>query len=90
LKITHHLLLIVSVFSWSFVEKLKFKFLIPILITFIHLAGLTEQSYWLSYLSIPLFATYVIYQKPKNSLSYLLVLNGILDLLSLFMLTMVH
>jgi hypothetical protein len=90
LKIIHLLLLVISVFTWSFVEKLKFKFLVPIVITIIHFAGFTEQTYWFSYVSIPLFAAYVIYQKPKNSLSYLLLLHGILDLLSLFMLTMVH
>ena len=90
LKIIHLLLLVISVFTWSFVEKLKFKFLVPIVITIIHFAGFTEQTYWFSYVSIPLFAAYVIYQKPKNSLSYLLLLHGIWDLLSLFMLTMVH
>jgi hypothetical protein len=90
LKLIHLLLLVISVFTWSFVEKLKFKFLVPIVITIIHFAGFTEQTYWFSYVSIPLFAAYVIYQKPKNSLSYLLLLHGILDLLSLFMLTMVH
>jgi hypothetical protein len=90
LRLIHLVLLIISIFTWSFVEKLKFKFLVPIAITFIHFAGFTEQTYWFSYVSIPLFAAYVIYQKPKNSLSYLLLLHGILDLLSLFMLTMMH
>ena len=90
LRLAYLILLVISIFSWSLVEKLKFKFLVPIIITIIHFAGFTEQTYWFSYISIPLFATYVIYQKPKNSLSYLLLLNGILDLLSLFMLTMVH
>jgi hypothetical protein len=90
LKLAYLILLVLSIFSWSLVEKLKLKFLVPILITLIHFAGFTEQTYWFSYISIPLFATYVIYQKPKNSLTYLLILNGILDLLSLFMLTMVH
>jgi hypothetical protein len=90
LKFAYLILLVLSIFSWSLVEKLKLKLLVPILITLIHFAGFTEQTYWFSYISIPLFATYVIYQKPKNSLTYLLILNGILDLLSLFMLTMVH
>ncbi len=90
LKLAYLILLVLSIFSWSLVEKLKLKLLVPILITLIHFAGFTEQTYWFSYISIPLFATYVIYQKPKNSLTYLLILNGILDLLSLFMLTMVH
>jgi len=90
LRLIHLILLVLSILSWSLVEKLKFKFLAPIFITLIHFAGFTEQTYWFSYISIPLFATYVIYQKPKNSLTYLLILNGILDLLSLFMLTMVH
>jgi hypothetical protein len=90
LKLIHLLLLVIALFTWSFVEKLQFKFLIPMVITFIHFAGFTEQTYWFSYISIPLFATYVVYQKPKNSLSYLILLNGVLDLLSLFMLTMVH
>jgi hypothetical protein len=90
LKLIHLLLLVIALFTWSSVEKLQFKFLIPMVITFIHFAGFTEQTYWFSYISIPLFATYVVYQKPKNSLSYLILLNGVLDLLSLFMLTMVH
>lgn len=90
LRLAYLSLLVLSIFSWCIVEKLKFKFLTPILITLIHFAGFTEQTYWFSYVSIPLFASYVIYQKPKNSLSYLLLLHGILDLLSLFMLTMVH
>lgn len=90
LRLIHVVLLIISIFTWSFVEKLKFKFLVPIVITFIHFAGFTEQTYWFSYISIPLFATFIVYQKPKNSISYLLLLHGILDLLSLFMLTMVH
>jgi hypothetical protein len=90
LKLIHLLLLVIALFTWSFVEKLQFKFLIPMIITFIHFAGFTELTYWFSYISIPLFATYVVYQKPKNSLSYLILLNGVLDLLSLFMLTMVH
>lgn len=90
LRLAYLILLVISIFSWSFVEKLKFKFLVPIFISLIHFAGFTEQTYWFSYISIPLFATYVIYQKPKNSFSYLILLHGILDLLSLFMLTMVH
>lgn len=90
LRFIHLLLLIIAVFSWSFVEKLKYKFIAPILITLIHFAGFTDETYWFSYISIPLFSAYVIYQKPKNSLSYLLLLHGILDLLSLFMLTMVN
>ena len=90
LRLAYLILLVISIFSWSFVEKLKFKFLVPIFISLIHFAGFTEQTYWFSYISIPLFASYVIYQKPKNSFSYLILLHGILDLLSLFMLTMVH
>ena len=90
LKLAYLILIVVSIFSWSLVEKLKFKFLVPIFITLIHFAGFTEQTYWFSYISIPLFASYVIYQKPKNSFSYLILLHGILDLLSLFMLIMVH
>ena len=90
LRLIYLILLVLSIFSWSFVEKMKFKIIAPIIIILIHLSGFTDQTYWFSYISIPLFAAYVFIQKPNNSLSYLLVLNGILDLLSLFMLTMVH
>jgi hypothetical protein len=89
LRLVYLILLVLSIFSWSFVEKIKFKIIAPIIIILIHFSGFTEQTYWISYISIPLFATYVFIQKPNNSLSYLLVLNGILDLMSLFMLTMV-
>lgn len=90
LRLVHLMLLFLSILCWSYVEKLKYKFTASILFTLIYFAGFTDQTYWLSYISIPLFAAYVIYQKPKNSLTYLLLLNGILDLLSLFMLMMVH
>jgi hypothetical protein len=89
LRLIYLILLVLSIFSWSFVEKIKFKIIAPIIIILIHFSGFTDQTYWFSYISIPLFAAYVFIQKPNNSLSYLLVLNGILDLLSLFMLTMV-
>lgn len=90
LRLVHLTLLVLSIFSWCIVEKLKFKFIAPIFILIIHFSGFTDQTYWFSYVSIPLFATYVFFQKPKNSLTYLLILNGILDLLSLFMLSMVN
>jgi hypothetical protein len=90
LRIVHLMLLFLSILCWSFVEKLKYKLTAAILFTLIYFSGFTDQTYWLSYISIPLFATYVLYQKPKNSLTYLLLLNGILDLLSLFMLMMVN
>ena len=89
LRLVYLILLVLSIFSWSFVEKMKFKIIAPIIIILIHFSGFTEQTYWFSYISIPLFSAYVFIQKPNNSLSYLLVLNGILDLMSLFMLTMV-
>ena len=90
LRLIYLILLVLSIFSWSFVEKIKFKIIAPIIIILIHFSGFTDQTYWFSYISIPLFAAYVFIQKPNNSLSYLLVLNGILDLLSLFMLSMVN
>jgi hypothetical protein len=89
LRLIYLILLVLSIFSWSFVEKIKFKIIASIIIILIHFSGFTDQTYWFSYISIPLFAAYVFIQKPNNSLSYLLVLNGILDLLSLFMLSMV-
>ena len=52
LKLIHLLLLVISVFTWSFVEKLKFKFLVPTVITIIHFAGFTEQTYWFSYIRV--------------------------------------
>lgn len=90
LKLGFNVLIIAVFFTWSFVEKLKYKWLVPLILSIIHLVGLTEQTYYLSYLSLPLFSLNVFDQKPKNSLTYLLILNALLDLMSLFMLTMVN
>jgi hypothetical protein len=77
-------------FCWSYVEKLKYKYIAFLVLLGLQIAGLFEETYYLSYIEMPLFAVYVFSQKPKNSLTYLLILHAILDLLSLTMVTLVH
>lgn len=89
-KIGFTLSSILVFFIWSWVEKLKFNFLVPFFIANTLLLGSFESTYWLNYLAFPAFAIYVTIQKPKNSLSYLLVLHGILDLMTLSILGIVH
>lgn len=90
LKLIYLSLILFTFYSWSFVEKLKYKVVIPFVLIVIHFGGFLEAYYWLSYISFPLFAIYVFYQKPQNSLTFLLILNALLDLLSLSMLTLVN
>jgi hypothetical protein len=89
-KIGFTLTSILVFFIWSFIEKLKFKIIISVFLSVILLLGSFEASYWFNYLSFPFFATYVVLQKPKNSLSYLLILHGILDLMTLSILGIAH
>jgi len=90
LKLSYVFLILFVFFSWSFVEKLKYWWLFALLFSIVHLIGLSPETYYLSYWSIPIFAFYVYFQKPKNSLTFLIILNAILDLMSLFMLSMVN
>lgn len=89
-KIGFTLTSILVFFIWSFIEKLKFKIIVSVFLSAILLLGSFEASYWFNYLSFPFFAIFVVLQKPKNSLSYLLVLHGILDLMTLSILGIVH
>jgi hypothetical protein len=68
---------------WSLVEKLQMKIMVIGIISMVQLLGLFEFSYFGMYIGYALFAGYVIYQKPSNSLSYMLSLHGILDLITL-------
>lgn len=82
-KLTYTLFSICVFIWWSIIEKLKMKFLWVGVISIIQILGLFEFSFAGMYLGYASFAGYVIYQKPKNSLSYMLLLHGILDLMTL-------
>jgi hypothetical protein len=85
-KLTFALLSIGVFASWSFVEKLKSKIVWIAIISTIQILGLFEFSYAGLYLSYAIFAGYVLYQKPSNSLSYILSLHAILDIITLLIL----
>lgn len=85
-KLAYALFSIAVFISWSFVEKLKMKILWVAIISFVLILGLFEFSYFGLYISYGLFACYVLYQKPRNSLSYILTLHGLLDLMTLLIL----
>lgn len=89
-KIGFSALSVLVFFAWSYVEKLKYRLIFPIFLANVQFLGSFETTYWFYYLSFALFALYVVLQKPKNSLSYLLVLHGALDLMTLSILGFVH
>lgn len=82
-KIFYTLLSIAVFICWSVVEKLKLRFLYLGMISIVQLLGLLEFSYPGMYLGYLFFAGYVLFQKPTNSLSYILPLHAILDLMTL-------
>ena len=86
-KLAYTLISLSLFLCWSLVEKLKMKILCIGLISLVQLLGLFEISYAGMYIGFLLFSAYVVYQKPNNSLSYILILHGILDLLTLSILT---
>jgi hypothetical protein len=84
-------LLSIAVFTfWSVLEKLKLRFLFVGMISIVQLSGLLEFSYPGMYLGYFFFAGYVLFQKPTNSLSYILLLHALLDLMTLSMLTFIN
>ncbi|MFY7943635.1 MAG: hypothetical protein ACOVNZ_03600 [Crocinitomicaceae bacterium] len=85
-KLTFALFSIGVFASWSFVEKLKSKIVWIAIISTIQILGLFEVSYAGLYMSYAIFAGYVLYQKPSNSLSYILSLHAILDIITLLIL----
>lgn len=89
-KIVFSALSVLVFFAWSYVEKLKFRLIFPFFLANVQFIGSFETTYWFYYLSFSLFALYVFFQKPKNSLSYLLVLHGVLDVLTFAILGFVH
>jgi hypothetical protein len=82
-KIFYTLLSIAVFICWSVVEKLKLRFLYLGMISIVQLLGLLEFSYPGMYLGYMFFAGYVLFQKPTNSLSYILPMHAILDLMTL-------
>lgn len=89
-KIFYTLLSIAVFICWSVVEKLKLRLLCVGLISIVQFLGLFELSYPGMYLSFVMFAGYVLVQKPTNSLSYILLLHALLDLMTLSMLTFIN
>lgn len=89
-KIGFSALSVLVFFAWSYVEKLKYRLIFPIFLANVQFLGSFETTYWFYYLSFALFALYVVLQKPKNSLSYLLILHGVLDVLTLAILGFIH
>lgn len=89
-KIIYTLLSIVVFICWSAVEKLKMRVLWVGFISIVQILGLFEFSYPGMYLGYVFFAGYVLYQKPTNSLSYILPLHAVLDIMALSMLTIIN
>jgi hypothetical protein len=89
-KIIYTLLSIVVFICWSAVEKLKMRVLWVGIISIVQILGLFEFSYPGMYLGYVFFAGYVLYQKPTNSLSYILPLHAVLDIMALSMLTIIN
>ncbi len=89
-KIFYTLLSIAVFICWSSVEKLKFRFLCIGMISIVQLSGLFEFSYPGMYLSYLFFAGYVMYQRSANSLSYILPLHAMLDLMTLSILMFIN
>lgn len=85
-KLGYSISSVATFICWSHVEKLKNKFFWVGIISFVQLFGLFEFSYVGMYIGYGFFAAYVLFQKPTNSLSYILLLHGILDLLAVFIL----
>jgi hypothetical protein len=89
-KIIYTLLSIVVFICWSAVEKLKMRVLWVGIISIVQILGLFEFSYPGMYLGYVFFAGYVLYQRPTNSLSYILPLHAVLDIMALSMLTIIN
>ncbi|MFY7669168.1 MAG: hypothetical protein ACOVQG_10510 [Crocinitomicaceae bacterium] len=89
-KIIYTLLSIVVFICWSAVEKLKMRLPWVGIISIVQILGLFEFSYPGMYLGYVFFAGYVLYQKPTNSLSYILPLHAVLDIMALSMLTIIN
>jgi len=89
-KIIYTLFSVAVFICWSAVEKLKMSVLWVGIISIVQIFGLFEFSYPGMYLGYLFFAGYVLYQKPTNSLSYILPLHAILDLMTLTMLTFIN
>ena len=89
-KIIYTLLNIVVFICWSAVEKLKMRVLWVGIISIVQILGLFEFSYPGMYLGYVFFAGCVLYQRPTNSLSYILPLHAVLDIMALSMLTIIN
>ena len=82
-KLIYSLISICVFVCWSYVEKLRMSFMWVGVISIIQVFGLFEFSYAGMFIGYGLFAGYVLYQRPRNSLSYILPLHGILDIMTL-------
>jgi hypothetical protein len=87
IRLSQLILIFPLVFSWLYVEKIPGKYWFSGLMTLFFFLGMFSATYFFSYLLFTGFGLYVYRYKPMNSLTYLLLLHGILDLCSLLMLS---
>ena len=86
LQLSFHLVLIFTIFAWTWLEKITNRWIVFLLFTSFEILGFFPETYYFGLLSISCASFFILFHKPKNSLSYLLLLHGILDVLSLLML----
>jgi hypothetical protein len=75
---------------WSYAEKYEKRIFWCSVLILLQIFGLFEFSFIFSYFTFSVFAIYIFLQKRSNSLGYLILLHGILDLISFFMVLEVH
>jgi hypothetical protein len=90
LKICYALISLLVFFCWSYVEKFDKRIYSLSLLILVQFFGIFEFSYLCSYLIYLVFAGYIFLQKQSNSFGYLILLHGILDLFTLFMLLKIN
>jgi len=86
IQLSYHLFLVLSFFVWVHLEKTPKRFLFQAIFIVLEVFGLFHGTYYFGLISVLFGALYVLYFNSKNSLTYLLLLNGILDVLNLLML----
>lgn len=86
IQLSYHIVLILSFFAWTQLEKIPHRYWFMAIFLMLEALGLFPDTYYFGLISIVCGATYILYYKSKNSLSYLLLLHGILDVLNLLML----
>lgn len=90
LKICYALISLTVFICWSYVEKFEKRIYWLLLLILVQFFGIFEFSYLCTYLIYLVFAGYIFLQKQSNSFGYLILLHGILDLFTLFMMLKVN